>query len=81
MKKIKKLVPHDCRRHYVPISQLFLGYEENKFAIRKEDQMKAKWGMLVQCNMCKTVTVVPMEDVKPEEEENKPNKKEETTDV
>lgn len=56
--KIKK--PHKCENHLTPVTRLFLGFENQPLAILEKDRQIARFGMLLQCTICKTVGVVPL---------------------
>ena len=57
--KIKKHY-HKCENHLAPVTKLFLGYEEKPLALMENEKFIAKWGMLCQCTICKTIGVVPV---------------------
>ena len=69
MKKIKRIVPHDCNKHWQSITPIFLGTEDNPFAIRKEEMVRPKWGALVQCTGCKQIAVMAIKPEEKKEEE------------
>ena len=77
-KKIKKLIPHDCTKHWVTVSPIFLGYEEHKLAILEKEKYKARWGALVQCARCMRVAVL---DIAKKEEDDTTGKDEKTKGV
>lgn len=66
MYKIKK--PHKCENHLAPVTKLFLGYEEKPLSLTEKDKFIAKWGMLLQCTICKTIGVMPLTEKEPEPE-------------
>jgi hypothetical protein len=59
MHKIKNIVPHDCNKHWQVITQIFQGYEETKLADGEEGDPDLKFGLMLQCSLCKQVAVVP----------------------
>jgi hypothetical protein len=61
MKKIKKIVPHNCNKHFVGVAQVFQGFENHPLALADADRVKAKFGIIVQCSVCKTIACVPHE--------------------